>query len=156
VRALPAHTPQCAVPVPFLRRFGMVPVHLSSANSVLHVAFAECIDYPAVLAIEKMLSIKTEVCLTTRSELNAALERLEERNSQGGKFFEHIGDTKDIVRILSSYTAQLSANELRIVTCREMCWASILGDRETTDLLFVRSEPIPCRSGDCRSVTTLA
>lgn len=41
------------LPLPLLHRFRMAPVHYIEATRVMHVAFAEGIDYSALLAIEQ-------------------------------------------------------------------------------------------------------
>src|SRR5207248_7428161 len=108
---LPQQVVDCGVPLAFLRRFQMLPVHYSAATRALHIAFADDIEYPALVAIEQMLGCKTQACLTTSSGLQAAFERMERQSVPLEKEFTGAQAPQDMTRIISSYAAKLPADE---------------------------------------------
>jgi hypothetical protein len=115
----------------------MVPVHFSNDRRMLHMAFADKIEYRALLAIEQIMDYKTEACLTTRGEIEVALVRIEEHSSRAEKFFEGTSP-EETTRIICSYISTLNATEVRLASCGELLWARITGDECCEDLLFSR------------------
>jgi hypothetical protein len=138
MRTLPVRLPNHEVPLRLLRHFGMLPVHFAKESRVLHVAFASDIEYQALVCIEQILEIKTAACLTTESQLNAALYDLEGHGASGEKYFENCRNPEEIVRIISNYTARLASLEVRVAACGDFIWARILA-ANPTNLLFSRS-----------------
>jgi hypothetical protein len=138
VKTVPAGVGRCTIPFYLLKNFCMAPVHFSNDRRVLHMAFAEKIEHRALLAIEQMMDCKAEACLTTRSEIDAALLRIEEQKSRAEKFFEGTSDPEETTRIISSYISILNATEIRVASCGEMLWARLMGDELCEDLLFSR------------------
>jgi hypothetical protein len=116
----------------------MAPVHFSSDRLMLHMAFADKIEHRALFAIEQMMKCKTEACLTTRAEIDAALTRIEEHDAGSGKLFEGISDPEEGTRIISSYVSTLHAAEVRVAACGELLWARIMGETFCENLLFSR------------------
>ncbi|HJT71778.1 MAG TPA: hypothetical protein VJ731_16375, partial [Terriglobales bacterium] len=129
----------CALPVEILRRFAMVPAYYSRATGKLHLAFADNIDYRVVVATERMLNCKAEVCLTTRTAFDCALEQIEERKLSNEKMFTNLPQAEDAIGIVVNYVQQLRAHEVRAVNCGELFWAKILGGASGVDLLFSRA-----------------
>jgi hypothetical protein len=117
----------------------MAPVHFSSDGRKLHMAFADKIEHRALFAIEQMMKCKTEACLTTRSEIEAALVRMEDQNAGREKLFEGISDPEERTRIISSYISTLHATEVRIASCGELLWARVACEQLCENLLFSRS-----------------
>ena len=113
LKTLPKQLIDCDVPLGLLRRFQMLPVHFSAATRDLHIAFADDIEYPALVAIEKMLGCKTQACLTTSSGLQAAFERMEQQSVPLQKEFTGARAPHDMTRIISSYAAKLAADDVR-------------------------------------------
>jgi hypothetical protein len=135
VKTIPAGVGRCSIPFNLLKKFYMAPVHFSYDRRVLHMAFAEKIEYRALFAIEQMMDCKTEACLTTRAEIDAALVRMEEQISRE-KFFEGTSDPDETTRIICSYISSLYASEIRIAPCGELLWARITSDESCENLLF--------------------
>ncbi len=144
MKTLPARLARCTVPTHLLRAFRMVPAHFTSSRRVMHMAFAEGIEYPALVAIEQILDLKTEPCLTTERMLRAALEQVEEIKPEREKLFVNCRSIDEMVRIVSSYAAALSANEARLAACGEFLWIRVLG-REPIDLLFLGNDAFAAR-----------
>ena len=94
-----------------------------------------------------MLACKTEPCLTTKAQIEAALARVEEHGPAEEKLFENC-DTEEMVRILSNYSARLCAAEVRTVRCGEFFWARILSGVNSIDLLFSRRRILPRSAGN--------
>jgi len=146
MRTLPARPANDSVPLQLLQSFRMVPVHFSKVNRILHVAFAGDIEYRVLFSIERMLACKTEPCLTTKAQIEAALARVQARNPSEEKLFENC-DTEEMVRILSNYSARLCAAEVRTAHCGEFFWARILSGANSIDLLFSRRRILPTSAG---------
>ena len=136
VKTLPAGVGSCSIPFYLLKNFGMVPVHFSNDRRMLHMAFADKVEHRALFAIEQMMDCKTEACLTTRGEIDAALVRMEEHRSRTEKLFE--SDPEETTRIISGYISTLNATEIRLASCRELLWARISADEVCENLLFSR------------------
>jgi len=134
--ALPASIADCAIPLQLLRRFNMVPIHYSRRMSVVHMAFASCIDYRALLAIEQMLECKAQPCLASATAVQSYLERLDEAGNRGTLSFGDVGGPDQMVRIISSYAAKLTAQAVRLVGCAEYVWVRIEGTKEAVNLIF--------------------
>ncbi len=113
LKRLPQRISQHSIPLALLRHFGMAPVQFVDASRVFHLAFAGNIEYPVLVAIEQMLQCKTEACLTTQGEADSALERIEEEHGGREKTFRMARLPEDLVRIPSSYAAQLNALQVR-------------------------------------------
>jgi hypothetical protein len=138
VKAVPAGVGSCTIPFYLLKNFVMAPVHFSSDRLMLYMAFADKIEHRALFAVEQMMKCKTEACLTTRAQIEAALIRMEEQNAGGEKLFEGISDPEERTRIISSYISTLRATEVRVASCGELLWARLTGDRWCENLLFSR------------------
>ena len=138
VKTVPAEAGSCTIPFYLLKHFGMAPVHFSNDRRMLHMAFADKIEHRALFAIEQMMDCKTEACLTTRGEIDAALVRMEERLSRNEKLFEGTTDPEETTRIISGYISTLNATEIRLASCGELLWARITGDEICENLLFSR------------------
>jgi hypothetical protein len=138
IKSVPAGVGNCTIPFNLLKNFCMAPVHFSSNRRMLHMAFADKIEHRALFAIEQMMDCKTEACLTTRGEIEAALVRMEEQRSRADKFFEGTIDPEETTRIISSYIATLNGTEIRLAWCGELLWARITGDEFCENLLFSR------------------
>jgi hypothetical protein len=136
LKTLPQQAVDCGVPLGLLRRFQMLPVHFSAAARALHIAFADDIEYPALVAIEEMVDCKTQACLTTSSGLQAAFERMERQSVPLEKEFTGARSPQDMTRIISSYAAKLGADNVKIVTCADFAWIRIEGARDPMNLLF--------------------
>lgn len=139
VKTVPAGVGSCTIPFCLLKSFGMAPVHFSNQRRMLHMAFADKIEYRALFAIEQMIDCKTEACLTTRSEIEAALVRMEEQRSRAEKIFEGTNDPEETTRIISSYVSTLRATEIRVAHCGELLWARLSGAQFSENLMFSRA-----------------
>jgi len=142
IKSLPQRSYDYMLPLPLLRRFRMVPVKFVSATRVFHIAFAGDIEYRALLAIEKILDCKTEVCLTSSAAFESMLEDFERLSRRNDKTIEGARPSEEMTRIALSYATKLKAEEIRIVACGEYIWLRIKDGREFTNLLFEgRKEP---------------
>lgn len=138
IKTVPAGVGSCSIPFYLLKNFNMAPVHFSNDRRVLHMAFADKIEHRALFAIEQMMKCKTQACLTTRVEIDAALVRMEEQNASCEKLFEGISDAEERTRIISSYISTLRATEVRVAACGELLWARLTGNELCENLLFSR------------------
>jgi hypothetical protein len=138
LKNIPVGVGTCTIPFHLLKTFCMAPVHFSNNRRILHMAFADKIEYRALLVIEQMMDCKTEACLTTRSEIQAALVRMEEHGSHEEKVFERTCDPEETTRIISSYVSTLNAPEIRVASCGELLWARLTGAELSENLLFSR------------------
>jgi hypothetical protein len=141
IKHLPINAGDCSIPFYLLQKFRMAPVHLSNSCDTLYMAFADKVAYRALLAIEQVLQCKTEVCITSGSEIDAALSRLEEHTRRADKIFENITSQDEVARIISSYAAVLQASEIRIGLCGKLVWSRVIGNKFPEDLLFSVTAP---------------
>lgn len=136
IKSLPTSVGNCTIPFYLLQRFRMAPVHFSNSRETLYIAFAEKIAYRALLAIEQILQCKTEICITSCGEIDAALSRLDEHTRRADKLFENITSEQEVTRIISSYAATLQASEIRLGLCGKLVWSRITGNKFSEDLIF--------------------
>jgi hypothetical protein len=139
IKTIPLGVGGCTIPFHLLRKFHMVPVHFSNDHRVLHMAFAEKIEYRALFAIEQVLGCKTEACLATREQVEAALDYTEAQTSRGETLFEDITGPEQMRRIISSYISTMHASEIRVTSCGKLFWIRIFGRDLSADLLFSRT-----------------
>jgi hypothetical protein len=142
LKRFPSQFPEHKIPLRLMECLRMVPVHFANANRVLHIAFAGDVDYPALVCIERMLQIKTEACLANKSLIEGALRAIRQAGQIPEKLFENCRENEEIVRIISSYAAELGATEVRAESCHELFWVKILG-HHSADLLFSRKDCLP-------------
>jgi hypothetical protein len=138
IKTIPTGVGSCTIPFALLKAFGMAPVHFSSDRRMLHMAFADKIEHRALFAIEQMMKCKTDACLTTGAEIEAALVRMEQQNAGREKLFEAVSDPEERTRIISSYISTLNATEVRVAFCGELLWARLTGDQWCENLVFSR------------------
>ena len=67
------------LPLGLLHSFQMLPVHYLPASGLLHVAFSKRVDYTALYAIEQMLEFRTQPCVAQESQVEKALDALNQR-----------------------------------------------------------------------------
>ncbi len=129
----------CARTVPraLLLASHMLPVRIGGRPPVLHVAFSRQIDRVTLAALEQMLGCSVEPCVLAESSLTRGLQALEalgklEREAE----FDVAMSSAEMTRIVSSYAAQIEAEECRIVNCGCHVWVRLNGHRGTWDICF--------------------
>lgn len=129
---------ECAklIPAPLLESARMVPVHHLPASKVLHIAFAQSIDYTSLYGIEQMLDVRTEPCLAQESTLTRALETLRGQQRPAEILFDSVDDPREMGATARSYATQLGAEAVKIVSCGEYIWTRIESRGQTHNLLF--------------------
>jgi len=125
------------VPLGLLQQFRMLPVHFSRPRQLMHVAFAEAVDYTALYAIGQMLDCRTEACVISSSTMTRVLEAIGHRRRFGEVRFEGWKDASELAHITCGYALKVGASRVRIVTCSEQIWTRLEGEA-ITDLLFRR------------------
>jgi len=129
------HAPQ--IPVALLERFSMVPVNYVESTSILHLAFAEGVDYTVLYAIEQMAGCRTEACFATPSFVRAQLAHLCVRRAESEIAFSHVPDSAEVCRIIRSYCARLHASEIKLARCGSHLWVRLLrNSRSPVDLIL--------------------
>lgn len=125
------------IPALLLESFQMIPVEFVKATGTLLMAFSEGIDYSVLYAVEQMLGYHTEVCLVCPSTLRQGLQALAQRRGTRDVVFERMEDMGECARIISSYTAKVGAEEIRLARCGEHIWIRLQGRRcETVNLVL--------------------
>jgi len=135
-----AHDPECCRLLPFclLLQARLLPIHFSAGPRVLHVAFADGIDYTVLYAIEQMLDCHTEPCLIGERAIVQELERIGQRPRPGELRFEGWRDAHEMARITGGYALKLGARRVRAAACGEHLWVRLESEKETSDLWFGR------------------
>lgn len=125
-----------ALPLALLRRFGMAPVHYAAGTRIMHVAFAEHIDYSALLAIEQVLECQVQPCIVASSVLESLLAHAEDAPRRLDQFFDVTRTPAEMARIASGYAGTFSAEKVRLARCAEFVWARMMAKGEVANLLF--------------------
>jgi len=140
-----ARLPQ--IPFTLFESFAMVPVDYVEATRTLHVAFSEGIDYNVLYALEKMVGCHTEACMAAPSFVRAGLQALAGGRGAHELSFAGLTAGPELVRILRSYCARVSATEIRLAACGGHWWVRLLRwSRPPLDLLFGSPQTISAAS----------
>jgi hypothetical protein len=125
LKTLSRQVSSCGVPLALLREFRMVPVQFITARRIFHLAFGGSIAYRALLALAEMIDCKTEACLATASEVDFALEPIEQRGTPDEIVINGRCSPDEVTRIVAGYAAKLPADEVRISPCIHYLWVRI-------------------------------
>lgn len=130
--------PHCTRLLPYrlLESFHILPVQFVAATRTFHLAFGDGIDYSALYAIEQMLDCRTQVCLSTRSGVEQALQLLGQERRPRELVFEGRRDASEMARIACGYVLKLGAEQVRLAACRGFTWARLSTGCDVADLLF--------------------
>jgi hypothetical protein len=132
------------IPLALMEHFEMIQVEYIAANSTLHVAFAEGIDYTALYAIEQMTGCRTEPCMALPSVIRAGTQALAVQRDENEITFDHVTDDAELSRIILSYCVRLGSSEIRLAACGPYVWVRLSRpSRHATDLL-IRSPRSGC------------
>jgi hypothetical protein len=126
---------ECPVPYPLLSAFQLAPISYISATRVMHVAFADRINYSALLAIEQALGCRAEACVCGARELKVLLKKAEEKADRSYREFASGIVLTEMVRITSNYSSMLAARQVRIAACDGIIWARVEGET-SMNLIF--------------------
>jgi len=130
-----ARLPQ--IPFSLFQSFSMVPVDYVEGAQTLHIAFSEGIDYNVLYALEKMLGCHTEACMAVPSVVRAGLRAWAGSRGENELCFGCLTEDPEMVRILRSYCARVSATEIRLAACAGHLWVRLVRlSRPPLDLLF--------------------
>jgi Type II secretion system (T2SS), protein E, N-terminal domain len=125
------------IPLLLLGLFQMIPISFVAATAMLHVAFADGIDYSVLYAIERMLDCRTQPCVVLPSLLRESLSALGERRSATEFVFDRVSDISELVGIVSNYAVRVSAREIRLAFCGPYSWVRLeCASGQTLDLLL--------------------
>ena len=97
------------------------------------------VAYRALLAIEQMLSCKTEACLTTSAALEVVLARLEQEAKRSDKVFDGPRSARGDDANHFELCLEARAQEVRMVVCGEYIWVRIENRSDAANLLFSRN-----------------
>lgn len=137
--------PHCACLLPYriLESFHILPVQFVAATRTFHLAFGDGVDYSALYAIEQMLDCRTQVCLSTRSGVQQALQLLGQERRPRELVFEGWRDASEMARIACGYVLKLGAEEVRLAACRGFTWARLSTGCDVATLLFCQPSEGP-------------
>ena len=130
------------VPSPLLQALKLVPVRFIPATRLLYAALCDRVDYTALSAIEQLLDCRTVPCLVSDRVMHIMLERLQKAESVV-HVFDRMSSTAEMARIVGSYVAMLSSEDVRIARCGPYIWVRLEAYRNFTDLLFSLTEERP-------------
>ena len=134
--------PSIHVPQTLMQFYSMIPLHYAAATNLLLIGFVRGVEYGLLYAIEKMTGCKTQACFVTPSDFRIQMQQRQrmEMDSRGESLrevkFESVHSSAEMARILTSYGAQLEAEEAVIEKCREYLWARLKCGPKDVDLLF--------------------
>jgi hypothetical protein len=134
--------PSIHIPQTLMQFYSMIPLHYAATTNLLLVGFVRGVEYGLLYAIEKMTGCKTQPCFVTPSDFRLQMQQRQrmEMNSGGKSLrevkFESVHSSAEMARILTSYGAQMEAEEAIIEKCREYLWARLKCGPKDVDLLF--------------------
>jgi hypothetical protein len=134
--------PEIHIPRTLMMLYSMIPLHYTAATNLLLVGFVRGVEYGVLYAIEKMTGCKTEACFVTPSDFRIQMQKKQrmemiDRNQSVREVkFDSVQSYAEMARILTSYGAQLEAEEAVIEKCREYLWARLKCGINEVDLLF--------------------
>jgi Type II secretion system (T2SS), protein E, N-terminal domain len=132
------------IPLLLLESFQMIPVDFAESRASFLIAFCEAVDHVVLYAVEKMLGRRTEACFIAPSVLREGLQALKLRYAGNDIVFEHVDDAAECARIVGSYAAKVSADEVRLARCGEHVWVRMERfEREPVNLIFRASAYAP-------------
>lgn len=137
---LPAEPLITSLPLPLLHYFRMAPVHYVEAIRLMHVAFADGVEYSALLAIEQGLKCRAQPCIISSTALDSLLSRLDEAPRRPDQVFPS-AKTDEMTRICASYARMLPAEDVRLVRCAGFIWARLQAGANSVNLLFSMNQP---------------
>jgi len=137
---LPAELLETSLPLPLLHYFRMAPVHYVEAIRLMHVAFAESVEYPALLAIEEALECRAQPCIVSSAALDSLLSRLDEAPRRPDQVFPGL-HADEMTRTCASYAGVLEAEDVRLVRCAGFIWARLQAEADSVNLLFSLNQP---------------
>jgi hypothetical protein len=114
------------IPLALMRWLGMIPVDFVESTRILHVAFAEGLDYSVLYALEQMLDCHTEPCLLRPSILQRYFEQLPQPRGPSEVLFERLTDISEFAGIVVSYLRRVPAAEIRLSVCAPHIWVRLL------------------------------
>jgi len=124
------------LPLPLEESFRMVPVHYVANTKVLHIAFAENVDYTMLYAIQRSLGYATAPCLATVSFLREALERARSIARPSDLVFETCADKGEMSRIAANYIARSHPDHVRVTNCAGYIWVRLECRSAAINILF--------------------
>lgn len=129
------------LPISLLEQCRMIPIGYVESSSTLHIAFSEAVDYNLLYAIEQMTGCHTEPCMALPSFLETNLPAFSDQTDRTEMVFECGTQVPEVVRIICSYCARMTASEVRIAVGGPYLWARLLrAPRPALDLLFRSAE----------------
>jgi hypothetical protein len=138
------------LPLLLLENFVMWPLHYVKATNTQYIAFGKPLDHAVLYAIEKMLGCRVQPCAAPGKAIASRIERLRHEPRPGEVDFCSVHEPAEIVRIASSYSARLDAEEIRMCRVGEFIWVRLKNHQMTTNLLFRlqegRARPAPERT----------
>lgn len=128
-----------AIPLALLEASQMVPAEFAAGSGTLLMAFSQAVDHSTLYAIEQMLGYRTQACFVVPSVVRQRLRWLAQVRRPLEFVFDRVEDAAECARIVGSYSAKLSAQEVRLIRCGPHLWIRL--DREQQDPvhLIVRS-----------------
>lgn len=136
---LPAEPLITSLPLPLLRYFRMAPVHYVEAMRLMHVAFADGVEYSALLAIEQALECRAQPCIVSSAALDSLLLQLDDAPRRPDQVFPS-GDVDEMTRTCASYAGILPAEDVRLVRCAGFIWARLQAAANSVNLLFTMNQ----------------
>jgi hypothetical protein len=124
-----------AVPLNILRECRMVPILSARNTRMLHVAFDGPVDHSAAYAIGRMLDCRAEPCIATSESLDEMLRQAAEQARATEVNFDQ-APAAMIARTARNYAEELSAGEMRYVSCGGFFWMCMQRPRGPVHLVF--------------------
>lgn len=124
------------LPLALEESFRILPVHYVENTRMLHVAFADEIEYTVLYAIQQLLGYHTAPCVATASFMLEGLEKARSISRPCDLVFENCSNKGEMSRITTSYVSRSRADQVRIINCPGYVWVRLECRPAGINLLF--------------------
>ena len=129
---------ECVGLLPFalLQSCGVLPVHHSSANGTLHLAFTKRIDHTLLYSIEQMLGFRVAPCVASERAVTEVLHLVRRALISQETVFDSIRHPREMARIAVNYASKLHAARVFATVVADYIWLRFENSFGMHHLLF--------------------
>jgi hypothetical protein len=124
------------LPFALLQSCGVLPVHHSSANGTLHLAFTKRIDHTLLYSIEQMLGYRVAPCVASERAVAEVLHLVRKALVARETVFDSIRQPREMARIAVNYASKLHAARVFATVVADYIWLRLENSFGMHHLLF--------------------
>lgn len=124
------------LPFALLQSCGVLPVHHSSANGTLHLAFTKRIDRTLLYSIEQMLGYRVAPCVASERAVKEVLHLVRRALVSQETVFDSIRQPREMAQIAVNYASKLHAARVFAAVVADYIWLRLENSFGMHHLLF--------------------